>query len=102
MNLATAQSAKRSSEVGIRKVLGAEKELLITQFLGEAVLMSLFALILAFAFAELLLPLFNTVSGKDLSFSFSDKLLLIAVFFVLSIITGLIAGSYPAFYLIFI
>ncbi len=56
MNLATAQSAKRSSEVGIRKVLGAEKSLLITQFLGEAVLMSLFALLLAFVFTILLLP----------------------------------------------
>ena len=99
MNLATAQSAKRSSEVGIRKVLGAEKGLLITQFLGEAVLMSLFALLLAFAFTALLLPSFNSISGKNLSFSFPNKLLLTAAFIVLSIITGLIAGSYPAFYL---
>jgi putative ABC transport system permease protein len=99
MNLATAQSAKRSSEVGIRKVLGAEKGLLITQFLGEAVLMSLFALLLAFVFTALLLPSFNIISGKHLSFSFSNNLLLIVAFIVLSIITGLIAGSYPAFYL---
>ena len=64
MNLATAQSAKRSAEVGIRKVLGAERKFLITQFLGEAVMMSLFALLLAFTFTKMLLPLFNAVSGQ--------------------------------------
>ncbi len=99
MNLATARSVKRSSEVGIRKVLGAEKRFLIAQFLGEAVLMSLFAFVLAFALTELLLPLFNTVSGKNLSLSFSTNIILIGAFVVLSIITGLIAGSYPAFFL---
>ena len=99
MNLATAQSAKRSAEVGIRKVLGAEKKLLIIQFLGEAVLMSVLALLLAFAFTNLLLPAFNSVSGRQLSFSFTSDGFLIAGFIVLSVITGLIAGSYPAFYL---
>jgi putative ABC transport system permease protein len=99
MNLATAQSSKRSSEVGIRKVLGAEKRFLVTQFLGEAVMMSFFALLLAFAFTILLLPVFNSVAGKNLSFTFSDNFGLIGVFFILAIITGLIAGSYPAFYL---
>ena len=73
MNLATAQSSKRSSEVGIRKVLGAERRFLITQFLGEAVLMSLFALLLAFAFTKMLLPLFNSVSGRQLSFTFANN-----------------------------
>ncbi len=99
MNLATAQSAKRSSEVGIRKVLGAEKKLLIIQFLGEAVLMSLLAFILALAFTELLLPAFNSVSGKTLSLSFSNNVIFILSFIIVSIVTGLIAGSYPAFYL---
>jgi putative ABC transport system permease protein len=99
MNLATAQSAKRSSEVGIRKVLGAERRFLITQFLGEAILVSLCALLLAFAFTKLLLPLFNSASGRQLSFSVENNALLIAAFAVLSVITGLIAGSYPAFYL---
>ncbi len=98
MNLATAQSSKRSSEVGIRKVLGAEKKLLVMQFLGESVFMSVAAFILAICFTKLLLPTFNSVSDKTLSLSFSD-ILIIAVFFVLSIITGLVAGSYPAFYL---
>jgi putative ABC transport system permease protein len=99
MNLATAQSAKRSSEVGIRKVLGAQRKLLIAQFLGEAVLMSLFALLLAFAFTRLLLPVFNNVSGTYLSFTLPGNIFLIGVFIILSIVTGLIAGSYPAFYL---
>jgi len=99
MNLATAQSSKRSAEVGIRKVLGAEKRFLVFQFLGESVLMSLLALILAFVFTKLLLPVFNSVANKNLSFTFSNNLLLIAAFIVLAIITGLIAGSYPAFYL---
>ena len=99
MNLATAQSSKRSSEVGIRKVLGAEKKLLVTQFLGESVLMSLLAFLFAVLFTELLLPAFNNVSGKHLTLSFSNNLLLIVAFITLSIITGLVAGSYPAFYL---
>jgi len=98
MNLATARSSKRSSEVGIRKVLGAEKKLLVMQFLGESVLMSLLAFILALGFTAALLPAFNTVSGKALSLSFSN-IGVIAAFFFLSVITGLIAGSYPAFYL---
>ncbi len=99
MNLATAQSSKRSAEVGIRKVLGAERKLLVTQFLGESVLMSLFALMVAFVFVELLLPVFNSVADKNLSLTVSNNIILIAVFIALAIITGLFAGSYPAFYL---
>ncbi len=99
MNLATAQSAKRSSEVGVRKVLGAEKKSLIIQFLGESVLMSLIAFAFAIIFTELLLPAFNFVSSRNLSLSFSKDILLLAAFLLLSIITGLLAGSYPAFYL---
>lgn len=99
MNLATAQSAKRSLEVGVRKVLGAEKKLLVTQFLSEAILMSLIAFLFAVAFTELLLPVFNTASGRQLSFSLSKNTQFILAFVVVSVITGLIAGSYPAFYL---
>ena len=99
MNLATAQSSKRSSEVGIRKVLGAQKKWLVMQFLGESILMSLFALVLAFVFTNLLLPVFNSVADKNLSFTFSNNIFLILAFIALSVITGLIAGSYPAFYL---
>lgn len=98
MNLATARSSKRSSEVGIRKVLGAEKRFLIGQFLGESVLMSLIAFFFAILFTKLLIPAFNTLSGKNLALSFSN-ILIVVVFLMLSILTGLLAGSYPAFYL---
>jgi putative ABC transport system permease protein len=98
MNLATARSSKRSSEVGIRKVLGAEKKLLIAQFLGESVMMSLIAFVFAILFTELLIPAFNSVSGKNLSLNYSNIAIVVA-FLLLSILTGLLAGSYPAFYL---
>lgn len=99
MNLATAQSAKRSSEVGIRKVLGAEKKFLVFQFLGESVLMSLLALVFAFLITELLLPVFNSVADTNLSLTLSNHPFLILVFVGLAIFTGLVAGSYPALYL---
>jgi putative ABC transport system permease protein len=98
MNLATARSSKRSSEVGIRKVLGAEKKFLIAQFLGESVMMSLIAFVFAIIFTELLIPAFNGLSGKNLSLNFSN-IGIAVVFLLLSILTGLLAGSYPAFYL---
>ena len=99
MNLSTARSAKRSAEVGVRKVLGAEKNSLIRQFLGESVLMSLLAFVFALFLTALLLPLFAKVSGKSILFSFQQHGILLAGFFALAIITGLLAGSYPAFYL---
>jgi putative ABC transport system permease protein len=99
MNLSTARSSKRSAEVGIRKVLGAEKNSLVRQFLGESVFMSLIAFVFAFTMTQLLIPAFNTVSGKNLSLSFAQNSLIIAAFFLLAVVAGLIAGSYPAFYL---
>lgn len=99
MNLATARSSKRSAEVGVRKVLGAGKGELIKQFLGESVLMALMAFILAICIVKILLPGFSTISGLNLSFSLQEDAMLFAGFFVLSLITGLLAGSYPAFYL---
>jgi len=99
MNLSTARSSKRSAEVGIRKVLGAEKNSLVRQFLGESVFMSLIGFVFAFAMTQLLIPAFNAVSGKNLSLSFAQNSLIIAAFFLLAVVTGLIAGSYPAFYL---
>src|SRR6185312_10597415 len=91
MNLATARSSRRSSEVGIRKVLGAKKRYLVAQFLGESVLMSLIAFILAIVFTKLLIPAFNAVSGRDLSLSFSNNFTIILVFLLLAILTGLLA-----------
>ena len=99
MNLSTARSSKRSAEVGIRKVLGAEKSALVRQFLGESVFMSLIAFVFAFALVWFLLPAFNKLAGKELSLSFSQNTITIAVFLVLSVITGIVAGIYPAFYL---
>jgi putative ABC transport system permease protein len=99
MNLSTARSSKRSAEVGIRKVLGAEKGELVRQFLGESVFISLIAFVFAFFLTEVVLPSFSTLSGKNLSMSFPGDGLMIFSFLLLSILTGLFAGSYPAFYL---
>ena len=99
MNLSTARSSKRSAEVGIRKVMGAEKSALIKQFLGESLLMSLLAFVFALILLYLLLPLFSQISGKTINISLLQNAGMLAGFFVLAIITGFIAGSYPAFYL---
>ena len=99
MNLSTARSSKRSGEVGIRKVLGAQQNSLIGQFLGESLLFSFFAFLLAVGIVWLLGPVFEEVSGKKLLFSTTQNLLILSGFFVLSIVAGLLAGSYPAFYL---
>lgn len=99
MNLATAGSAKRAAEVGVRKVLGAEKKSLVRQFLGESLLMAIVALLFAAVITWFLLPLFMQVAGREISIQFSAYYPLLAGFIVLTIITGLLAGIYPAFYL---
>jgi putative ABC transport system permease protein len=99
MNLSTARSSKRSTEVGIRKVLGAGKGSLIRQFLGESFLMSMIAFAFAIVFTILCLPAFSAASGKELYLSFTEHAWILAGFFVLSVLTGFIAGIYPAFYL---
>ena len=100
MNLSTARSSKRSAEVGVRKVLGAEKSSLIRQFLGESILMSLLAFVFAFCLALLLLPSVSQLYPEKIFHSrFEQHGALLAGFFALAIITGLLAGSYPAFYL---
>ena len=99
MNLATARSAKRSSEVGVRKVLGAVKGSLIGQFLGESVLMSVIAFGLAWLLTALLLPAFCNLTGRNMSLGLPAHLPLLLEFLGLAIVAGLIAGVYPAFYL---
>ena len=99
MNLSTARSSKRSSEVGIRKVLGAERKSLVGQFLGESLLMSCIGFFIALGLTKLLLPAFSKISGKELSLNLSDNIQIILGFFILSLLTGLLAGIYPAFYL---
>ena len=99
MNLSTARSSRRSAEVGVRKVLGADRGSLIKQFLGESLLMAMIAFVFALVITQLLLPLFAQVAAKNLSFSPRENSFLLAGFFVLAVITGLMSGSYPAFYL---
>lgn len=99
MNLSTARSASRAKEVGIRKVLGTEKNALIQQFLAESTLTSFVAMALAVIFTWLTLDWFNNMAGKE--FHMSDLLQPKFFFFLvlLPVVVGLIAGSYPAFFL---
>jgi putative ABC transport system permease protein len=99
MNLATARSTKRASEVGVRKTLGAGRASLIRQFLGESILMSFMAFMLALVLAWLLLPAFSGISGTTIHPTQSALLYMGFAFLGLSLLTGLIAGSYPALYL---
>jgi putative ABC transport system permease protein len=99
MNLSTARSSKRAVEIGVRKVLGAERISLIGQFLWEAILLSLVAFIFSIGFTLLLLPLFSDVSGKEFTFTTSQYIYLFFGFFIVTLISGLVAGLYPAFYL---
>ena len=99
MNLATAQSAKRAKEVGLRKVMGSLKGALVTQFLTESVLITLISLVSSLILVAALLSFFNTVSGKEIGYMqlLSPQFFLIGLAIV--IFTGLVSGSYPAFYL---
>ncbi|GGB02678.1 ABC transporter permease [Puia dinghuensis] len=97
MNLSTARSGKRAKEVGVRKVMGAERRSLVYQFLGESIGLSILALLLALALTWLLLPLFNTVVQKQLQLF--DEPRIWAWVAGLTLVTGILAGLYPAFYL---
>ena len=98
MNLSTARSEKRAREVGIRKVVGAQRGSLIGQFLGESVMLTLASGLVALIIVQLSLPSFNTLVGKTLFVPYNNLYFwLVALGFVL--FTGLLAGSYPAFYL---
>ncbi|MGC4035504.1 MAG: ABC transporter permease [Chitinophagaceae bacterium] len=97
MNLSTAKASKRLKEVGIKKVVGATRKALVLQYIGESMLMSFLALALAMILISLTLPLFNAVTGKQLNLHFHAGLILSII--GITLITGLVAGSYPAFYL---
>ncbi|HEX9970498.1 MAG TPA: ABC transporter permease, partial [bacterium] len=99
MNLSTARSAKRTKEVGMRKVVGANKLNLVNQFLSESILFALLALMLAAVLAEIFLPIFNNIIGRTLTLNFFDNWLLSFALIGIALIVGLISGSYPAFYL---
>lgn len=99
MNLATARSMKRAKEVGIRKVLGAQKGQLIKQFLAESVLISIISLFFSMVLTELFLPTFNRLIDKQLSFGFSAPLIIYILLFATVIVIGLVSGIYPAFFM---
>jgi putative ABC transport system permease protein len=94
--LAIGRSARRAKEVGVRKVIGGERSQLITQFLSEAVILSILSGILGLLLAKLLLPYFNRLSGRELQFSFSTYPEMIWMLTGLTLLVGLLAGSYPA------
>ena len=99
MNLTTARSARRAKEIGIRKVTGSSKSHLVAQFLVESVMTALFALLLALGLIALLLPTFNSLSGKFISFSTLLTPDTIVILLGVILFVGIVGGSYPAFYL---
>ena len=98
MNLSTARSAKRAKEVGVRKVIGAVRSVLVGQFIGESVLISGLAILIAIALTQLFLPSFNELTGKFIKLQFSDPVFL-ASLALIALVTGILAGSYPALFL---
>ncbi|HUZ60801.1 MAG TPA: ABC transporter permease [Hanamia sp.] len=98
MNLSTARSEKRAKEVGVRKAMGSGRKQLIYQFLNESVLMAAFAFFLALGMVVLALPYFNRLTDKEMSLQLANPVFW-SIMILFTIVTGLLAGSYPAFYL---
>ena len=99
MNLSTASASKRAREVGIRKVLGSLKKQLVKQFLIESILIAAVALVISVCLVYWAIPFFNKISGKNLSLHLMGNPLLIPGLLLFGLITGILAGSYPAFFL---
>jgi putative ABC transport system permease protein len=99
MNLSTARSASRAKEVGVRKVLGAYRQHLVFQFLSEAFIITLISILIATAASTLILPFFNQLADKSIVISNLFTPLFFGIMLVILVIVGLLAGSYPAFYL---
>ncbi|MEM1124203.1 MAG: ABC transporter permease, partial [Bacteroidota bacterium] len=97
-NLSTARSVQRVKEIGVRKAIGAEKRLLVGQFMGEALLLVVLSFCLAFLLIPLALPTFNELTGKSLAFTSLDTSTYL-IFAGIGLLTALIAGTYPAFYI---
>ena len=96
MNLSTARAAKRGKEVGLRKVLGAHKRMLVSQFMGEAILTSILALGISIVLIYLAKPWFNELTGKQIEIDLLRNFPLVATLVGVAITVGLLAGSYPA------
>jgi putative ABC transport system permease protein len=99
VNLATARAANRAREVGIRKTVGSNRGQLIQQFLSETTIMSFFAVLLALLAVQILLPSFNNITGKELAVPYVQNVLTIPLLLGLVLFIGILAGTYPAFFL---
>ncbi len=98
LNLSTAHASKRTREVGLRKVIGADKSSIIKQFLGESFFLTAIAFLISIFLVKTLLPVFNAFIERKISFGIHNDLNLILSLILLLVVTALIAGSYPAFY----
>jgi putative ABC transport system permease protein len=96
INLSVAHSLKRAKEIGIRKVVGGQRTQLIAQFLGESFILSFIAFVFALLLVQLVIPFFNTLANKALAFSYLLDMKLITGYIILLLLTGLLAGFYPA------
>ena len=99
MNLSTAKATKRASEVGLRKVMGAFRSSLIKQFMGEALVIVFIAILFSLVLVQMILPVFNHLTDKSISFGTQNILYLTLILAAITITTGIVAGSYPALYL---
>jgi len=99
MNLTTAKASQRAGEVGVRKSLGATRQHLVRQFLGESMTIVMAAMVLALGIVQFSLPLFNSVTQKALEIDSSNLFYILGSLLVIGLLTGLVAGSYPAFFL---
>jgi len=99
MNLSTARSINRSREIGVRKVVGARRSNLIYQFLGESLLFSFIALLISMIFIGILLPIFGSLINRELSIGLLNNVSIVLTIIGLSVIVGIISGSYPALFL---
>jgi len=99
MNLATARSADRAREVGVRKVIGAHRFSLMNQFLGEAILTVILSMFLAVALTELLLPEFNSIVNRNLKIDYLDNWSFSLSLIIITILVGVVSGIYPAIFL---
>jgi len=99
MNLSTAKASRRATEIGIRKTLGALRSSLIRQILGEAMVTVVIAIIISLMLTRLALPFFNQLTNKNISINSENSVFLLFAGITLTIVSGLLAGSYPAFYL---
>ncbi len=97
MNLSTAKASHRLKEVGIKKVIGSSRSALMIQFLTEAILMVFFSMLVAIGLVILLIPAFNQITGKDLNIAIDLTIIGLAI--LITLVTGIFAGSYPAFYM---